>query len=413
MKKTGQIVLVMISIVFTSIQILVFDSPFQKEWIDFIIATTIAWIVGWQYDKVQFYGKERKESEESYKQLIESLPEAVVIHHQHQILYVNKAAVEMMCAQDKNDLINCSVYEFIIPEYKERAAERIKQAQKTKKPLMSIEHKIRRLDGKIIFFEVSSMRIMYSGKEATLTIGRDITDRREQTDRLLQKSDKLALVGQMAAGIAHEIRNPLTSIKGFIQLFRANIKKEEYFTIVLTELDRINLIVEEFLVLAKPSASVFKEKDVRSLIHDVVTLINTQSIMTNVQIIVDIERDVPMISCEENQLKQVFINILKNAIEAMPNGGVIELKVKAETGKISIFFIDQGSGIPKERIPSLGEPFYTTKEKGTGLGLMTCFKIVESHNGELKISSELNVGTTIEIVLPTINQPYLNNKVHA
>jgi signal transduction histidine kinase len=215
----------------------------------------------------------------------------------------------------------------------------------------------------------------------------------------------LALLGQMAAGIAHEIRNPLTSIKGFVQLFKTEQHRVEYYDIVLSELDRINDIVGEFLVLAKPTAAVFAEKDVKELIKDVVTLINTQSILNNVQIFVEFECDLPRISCEENQLKQVFLNLLKNAIEAMPSGGNIDVKVKVkEEGKISIQIIDQGIGIPKERIPTLGEPFYTTKEKGTGLGLMTCYKIIENHHGELTIDSELNKGTTIEIILPTITQ---------
>ena len=122
-----------------------------------------------------------------------------------------------------------------------------------------------------------------------LSIGNDITERKEQTEQLLQKSEKLALLGQMAAGIAHEIRNPLTSIKGFIQLFKVEKHQDEYYDIVLSELDRINNIVGEFLVLAKPTVAVFAEKDVKELIKDVVTLINTQSILSNVQIFVEFE----------------------------------------------------------------------------------------------------------------------------
>ena len=144
------------------------------------------------------------------------------------------------------------------------------------------------------------------------------------------------------------------------------------------------------------------------LINDVVTLINTQSILNNVQIFVYFDSNLPMISCEKNQLKQVFLNLLKNSIEAMPNGGNIDVKVTGqEEGKISIQIIDQGIGIPKDRLSTLGEPFYTTKEKGTGLGLMTCYKIIEGHNGTLTIQSELNEGTTIEIILPTITQSLL------
>ena len=374
--------------------------------IDFVIFTTIAWVVGWQYDRTRYYGKQARASEESYKQLIDSLPNAVIIHQDNKVIYVNKEAVTMIGAKQKEELIGTSFTNYLFPEYKDRLIERIKQVKKEKLPLNNIEYKLIRVDGSVFFFEGSSMYITFGGKEAILSIGKDITERKEQTEQLLQKSEKLALLGQMAAGIAHEIRNPLTSIKGFVQLFKTEKHQDEYYDIVLSELDRINNIVGEFLVLAKPTAAVFTEKDIKELIKDVVTLINTQSILNNVQIFVEFECDLPKISCEENQLKQVFINLLKNAIEAMPSGGSIDVKVKVkEEGKISIQIIDQGIGIPKERIPTLGEPFYTTKEKGTGLGLMTCYKIIESHNGLLTISSEINEGTTIEIILPTITQP--------
>ncbi|PLR76610.1 PAS domain-containing sensor histidine kinase [Bacillus sp. V3-13] len=412
MKKTGQIVLVSISILFTLIQSLFFNDPIEKETVDFILATAIAWFVGWHLDKVKFYARERKESEESYKQLIESLPESVIIHHNGIILYVNKAAEIMAAARSKEELIGRSIFDFLPREEDDLVKERIEQVYKEKKPLMNFEHRVTRLDGKTIFFEESSLYILFEGKEAVLSIGKDITDRKEKTERLLQKSEKLALVGQMAAGIAHEIRNPLTSIKGFIQLFRSNNSQEEYFEIVLAELERINLIVGEFLVLAKPTAIVFQEKNLKNLIKDVVMLINTQSILNNVQIFVEFGADIPNISCEENQLKQLFINILKNGIEAMPMGGTIDLKVeKKEDGKVSILFIDHGVGIPEERIPTLGEPFYTTKEKGTGLGLMTCYKIVETHNGELNITSKVGQGTTIEIILPVLTKEHINEEI--
>ncbi|WP_174731772.1 ATP-binding protein [Mesobacillus harenae] len=408
MKIKGQIFLISISVLFTLYQVVFFDDPLDKELLDFTIATLIAWFVGWQYDKAMFYGKERKASEESYRQLINSLPEAVLIHHGNKILFANAAAIELFGAQKHEELVGKDVYDLLFADYRERAKERIKQVYKEKKPLVNIEHKVSKLDGSTIFCEVSSLYIVYEGKEAVLTIGKDITERKAETERLLQKSEKLALLGQMAAGIAHEIRNPLTSIKGFIQLFRTNSDQQEYYDLVLSELERINNIVGEFLVLAKPSSVVFKEHQVESLVKDVITLINSQSLLNNVQIEIEVSNDLPAISCEETQMKQVFLNILKNSIEAMPAGGIIRVTVsKLNRDKLSVKFIDNGAGIPEERMASLGEPFYTTKEKGTGLGLMISFKIVESHNGELKISSERNIGTTVEVILPTITQTYL------
>ncbi len=406
MNRSGQIILVFISIVFTSYQKIVDHHAFFT--IDFIIFTLIAWVVGWQYDKARYFEKKARASEESYKILIDSLPEPVYITRNHKFLYVNNAAASIIGSENKEDLIGKYIFEFIVPEYKERLMERFKQIKKEKRPVNTIEYKAKRLDESTFFFEVSSLNIVFGGNEAVLSIGKDITERKEQTEQLMQKSEKLALLGQMAAGIAHEIRNPLTSIKGFIQLFKANQQKDEYFDIVLSELERINAIVGEFLVLSKPTAAVYMEQDITVLIKDVVTLIGTQSILNSVEIAVDFDQDLPMISCEKNQLKQVFLNLLKNAFEAMPQGGTIDVKVTRKgEGEIFIQIIDQGVGIPKERISTLGEPFYTTKEKGTGLGLMTCFKIIESHRGVLTINSIVNKGTTIEIILPTITQPLL------
>nr|WP_263324692.1 ATP-binding protein [Neobacillus sp. Marseille-Q6967] len=404
MNKSGQIILVFISVAFNTYQFLLEQEPFFS--IDFFIFTLIAWLVGHQYDRAHYFAKKARASEQSYIRLIDSLPEAIFIHRNNKLIYANQATVTMIGARTKEEIIGTSIFEYIIPEYKERMLARLKQIPKETRPLTNIEYKIKKLDGSTIFFEGSSLSIVFGDKEAILTMGKDITERKEQTDRLLLKSEKLALLGQMAAGIAHEIRNPLTSIRGFIQLFKADNKQSEYYDIVLSELDRINDIVGEFLVLAKPTVAVFTEKDIRVLVRDVVTLFNTQSILSNVEIFIESEEELPAISCEENQLKQVFLNLLKNAVEAMPNGGHIYIKIKEKVeGEISIQIIDQGIGIPKERISTLGEPFYTTKEKGTGLGLMTCYKIIESHQGVLTIDSQVKVGTTIEILLPTITQP--------
>jgi PAS domain S-box-containing protein len=410
MKRTAQILLVSISILYTSYQLLLDHDDFFT--LDFFLFTLLAWFVGWQYDKARFYEKKARYSENSYKQLIDSLPEPVYITQDHKFIYINKAAVALLGDSKMDEMIGKSIFDYIIPGYKGLITDRYSQLLKEKQPLNSVEFKARRPDGRTFYLEVSSLHIVFDGKEAVLSIAKDITERKKQTENLLQKSEKLALVGQMAAGVAHEIRNPLTSIKGFVQLFKSSHLQDEYYDIVLSELDRINAIVGEFLILAKPTAAVLVKSDIRVLIKDVVTLINTQSILNNVQIFVEYECDLPMINCEENHLKQVFLNLLKNSIEAMPQGGNIDLKVSTkDEGKISIQIIDQGVGIPEERIPTLGEPFYTTKEKGTGLGLMTCYKIIEGHQGELKISSKVNEGTTIEVILPAISMPILKGEL--
>lgn len=232
---------------------------------------------------------------------------------------------------------------------------------------------------------------------------RDITEQ-QKTKEFLQKTDRLSLIGELAAGMAHEIRNPLTSLRGFIQLLQGETKKyREYFKIMLDEMERINLIVSEFLILAKPQVMQIQPKDISQLLQQVLVLMEADARQNHVQIRCHWEENLPFVKCEESQLKQVFINVIKNAIESMPKGGEITVEAKAlGESQVLIRVIDQGCGIPREQLSKLGEPFFTTKENGTGLGLMVSYMIIQAHQGSLYIDSQVNHGTTVEVVLPSV-----------
>ncbi|MFC5447526.1 PAS domain-containing sensor histidine kinase [Paenibacillus aestuarii] len=230
----------------------------------------------------------------------------------------------------------------------------------------------------------------------------DITEQKK-TQELLIKSDKLSAVGQLAAGVAHEIRNPLTALKGFLQLLKTNSAKEKYYIeIMQKELQRIEFIVNEFLFVSKPQAIHFVPRRLEAIVTSTIDLLQPQALLGNIEIENELAPDLPLVSCDEHQLKQVFINVLKNALEAMTLGGVMRIEALVEPSgtDILIRFTDQGCGIAPERLPKLGEPFYSTKEKGTGLGLMVCYRIIEAHGGTMKIRSKLGEGTTVEITLP-------------
>lgn len=236
--------------------------------------------------------------------------------------------------------------------------------------------------------------------DSVMIVSRDVSEVMH-TKELLRQTDKLSAIGQLAAGIAHEIRNPLTSLRGFVQLLQASLADPRYCEIMLAELDRINFIVSELLVLAKPKQMKFQDKKPTQIIYDVISLLESQANMNNVIFHDHLERSLPTISCDENQLKQVFINVCKNAIEALPEGGDIYVESSRLAGsRIRISIRDTGKGIDPIRIPRLGEPFYTTKENGTGLGLMVSYRILEEHGGSLTIESEPEKGTTVHITLP-------------
>ncbi|MCY7900192.1 sporulation two-component system sensor histidine kinase KinE [Bacillus inaquosorum] len=235
-----------------------------------------------------------------------------------------------------------------------------------------------------------------------LAIFKDVTERKELEERL-RKSDTLHVVGELAAGIAHEIRNPMTALKGFIQLLKGSVEGDYalYFNVITSELKRIESIITEFLILAKPQAIMYEEKHVTQIMRDTIDLLNAQANLSNVQMHLDLIGDIPPIYCEPNQLKQVFINILKNAIEVMPDGGNIFVTIRTlDQDHVLISLKDEGIGMTEDKLKRLGEPFYTTKERGTGLGLMVSYKIIEEHQGEIMVESEEGKGTVFHLTLP-------------
>ncbi|PLR66724.1 MULTISPECIES: ATP-binding protein [Bacillaceae] len=239
-------------------------------------------------------------------------------------------------------------------------------------------------------------------RKALVVIGRDITQMKAAEDRL-QKAEKLSVVGGLAASVAHEIRNPLTSLKGFVQLMNKNDSvNRTYYEIMEGELDRINQIVGELLVLAKPQEILFKKTSLNDLVFNVISLLESEANMYNVKINYQPAVGMPEMDCEPNQLKQVFINVIKNSIEA--SSSTIDIKVFHRRERVKVVISDDGSGMEEERLKRLGEPFYSVKEKGTGLGLTVSYRIIESHNGKISFESKVGEGTKVEIEIPMIRK---------
>lgn len=239
-------------------------------------------------------------------------------------------------------------------------------------------------------------------RKALVVIGRDITQMKAAEDRL-QKAEKLSVVGGLAASVAHEIRNPLTSLKGFVQLMNKNDSvNKTYYEIMEGELDRINEIVGELLVLAKPQEILFKKTSLNHLVCNVISLLESQANMYNVKMNYQPAIGMQEIDCEPNQLKQVFINVIKNSIEA--SSSTIDITIIQQSDSVKVVISDDGSGMEEERLKRLGEPFYSVKEKGTGLGLTVSYRIIESHNGKISFESKVGQGTKVEIEIPMIRK---------
>lgn len=236
-------------------------------------------------------------------------------------------------------------------------------------------------------------------RKGLVVIGRDITALKE-TESKLRQSEKMSVLGELAAGIAHEIRNPLTTIKGFMQMGQEKtIKLDQHIDVLVDEIDRINTIVNELLVIAKPTDVIFSKKNINTIVSEVAQLLSIEASLQSTQLNV-IEQDQFHTYCNDSKLKQVFMNIIKNALEAISTEGEINITIYDKNEDyFAIKFEDNGCGIEESRLKHIGEPFYSVKEKGIGLGMTVCFRIIESHKGSIHIKSQVNVGTSVEVLL--------------
>ena len=243
-----------------------------------------------------------------------------------------------------------------------------------------------------------------------MTLIRELEERQRPADHLNN-------LGQIAMGMAHEIRNPLGGIRGSAQLLRQEIKKkshQEYLDIVISEVDRINRMVKRMMNLTRPLDLKMERTNIHKVLEEILMLEKDTITRKNGRFEQIYDPSLPPIEADEDQLKQVFLNLIKNAIEASRKGGKIQIITRVSSGyalkaafspvpqqNIVIEIIDSGEGMDEETQNKLFTPFHTTKQKGSGLGLPISLKIIKDHNGKIKVTSEKGLGTTVQVFLPT------------
>jgi PAS domain S-box-containing protein len=240
----------------------------------------------------------------------------------------------------------------------------------------------------------------------------DITDKRRK-EAQLRRAESLAALTTLAAGVAHEIKNPLASIRIQLGIIRRILEKnctkktESIFhniSLVEQEIDRLNSIVVDFLFAVRPMDITLILDRAEDVVREVVELMSHEAEEQHISIATKIEPDLPDVMIDRKNLKQALLNIIKNAMAAMPDGGVLTISVFVQNDELQIGVSDTGIGIPEELLAKIFEPYFTTKESGTGLGLTITFKIVKEHNGEITVESAPSKGSTFTIHLP-IPQP--------
>ena len=221
----------------------------------------------------------------------------------------------------------------------------------------------------------------------------------------VKQAEKLRTTGQLAAAVAHEIRNPITVVKGFIQLHEKDkeipehIKKQ--YKLMLDELEAAETVITDFLSLAKPSETKTEIISVKLALHTVMDLLNSYAMNDTIHIELESETDYK-IQCNIMEFKQLFVNLLKNAIEASQPGDTIHVKLIGELDILKIVIIDKGTGMNEEQLEQIGTPFYSLKAKGTGLGLMICYNIIEKYDGTIHFKSKEGNGTEVTVTFPIV-----------
>lgn len=237
----------------------------------------------------------------------------------------------------------------------------------------------------------------------------DITERKkaeQEVSRLQIKMthlERLNLVGQMAAGIAHEIRNPMTTVRGYLQLLGNRLEYQEQrstFELMIEELDRANMIITDFLSIAKNSTGERYNQNINQVMRHLYPLLEADTYSQNKKIVFE-EGEIPDILINPEEISQLILNLCRNGVEAMEVGGTITIRTYVEDAHVVFSVADEGGGIHSEYLDKLGTPFFTTKESGTGLGLSTCYNIADRHNARIDIESSAN-GTTFFVRFPRV-----------
>jgi PAS domain S-box-containing protein len=325
----------------------------------------------------------------------------VVIDTDKRITTINREA-ERMTGLRSEDVVGRHIYE---AEVLHQLSPVVSETMSTEEPIVNREVSIRLVDGRKIPLGVSTS-ILIDAENRTkgvVSIFMDLSQIKQLESQLI-RSEKLASVGQLAAGVSHELRNPLGSIFGYAELLNERISSDDEVVkrglrTILAESERSQHIIESLLDYARMREPSLVTTDLNKVVENTLPLIKHQLSQENVALEVFLEENLPPVQVDEEQMKQVFINLILNAQQAMAGGGRLTISTHQEDGWVKVSFQDAGCGIPEENMGKLFDPFFTTKEYGTGLGLPTVHRIVESHDGLIEVESKVGAGSKFTVSL--------------
>jgi len=355
-----------------------------------------------------------KKSEEIYRRLIELSPDAIVVHSEGKIDYINQAGVAIFRAKNADELIGRPLTDLAHPDFVEIGQKRVREIYDKKIEVGIMEQKMIRMDGTEFDVEVSGTPTMFKGRPSGHSIIRDITERK-RIEVELQKTEKLESVGLLAGGIAHDFNNILTAILGNISLGKLYSEPESNVYSVLGEAEKATLqakdLTQQLLTFSKGGAPVKETTSIYDIIKDSAGFVLSGS---SIHCEYNFPEDIWSVEVDTAQFSQVIQNLIINAEQAMPDGKKINVKMEninlqkdlphnLKPGNyVKIVISDCGIGIPEEHVDKIFDPYFTTKQKGSGLGLATSYSIIRRHDGHIQIKSEIGKGTDVEIYVPAV-----------
>jgi two-component system, sporulation sensor kinase A len=334
-----------------------------------------------------------------FHQVVKNSPNCIwIIGEEGKIVYCNKASLDLFQLTCPEEFFSRDIWYFLHPSFRKSSEIRLQRVLENKEVLDRIEVKVIRGDGKVIDVEAVTVPFYLEDQKLAQVYMQDIT-RRKAAEKLLKNREKLSSVGQIAAGIAHEVKNPLTSVKGFLQLLNESAP-HPYINIIGDELAKALNILQNLLQVSKPDLDdePLIPINLCKLLESQINLF--QERLYKIEIEMDAKDQEKRIVGKRNLLQRAFFNLIKNAIEAIEDRGTIRIEHFYNDGWIHIKVSDNGAGIPKEKLKMLGTPFFTTKSEGTGLGLTQVFTTIHEHNGIICAQSEVGEGTMFHIQLP-------------
>jgi two-component system sensor histidine kinase HydH len=346
-----------------------------------------------------------KQTQDYTAQVVANMANGLLsIDPQGEVVSFNRLALELLGVEER------AIKGMKLSDMIDFEASGIQETLSTCRPVLEREIYHRNVSGGPVPLAVSVTPIVGDEDKCkgAVIILRDLREIKRLEEKV-RRSEKLAAVGKLAAGVAHEIRNPLSSIRGFAQFLRHALaerpKDREYAEIMVKEVDRMNKVVTDLLTFARPLKTELTFTDFQELLEHVLRLVQADAQRRGVEIHKNISEDLPGIDLDANQMTQCLLNLTLNALQVLDAGGNIEVgaTMAADYSRLLIWVEDDGSGIPAEDLDKIFDPFFTTREQGTGLGLAIVHTIVENHNGEIRVESpvpEKNKGTRFTISIP-------------